>query len=96
MKLTADEFNKRLTDLLEVEQLEQECWWYLSFASYDCFLGAAIVRGRGLVSAFRETHRLGLNPGGEVLGLNMPSEWDYSEWTNRLLTWAECEELPEP
>jgi hypothetical protein len=48
-------------------------WWYLSFAD-DGWLGAAIVEGDSIVSAAARAHALGINPGGEVLGVELPAE----------------------
>jgi len=49
-------------------------WWYLSFATEKAFNGAACVQARGLGGAIRESHRLGINPGGEVMGGKLPPE----------------------
>jgi hypothetical protein len=38
------------------------------------FLGVVVVRERGFTSALMFTHRMGLNPGGEVQGSELPSE----------------------
>lgn len=48
-------------------------WYWLSFSDDGPagFLGAAVVRGRDIISAVREARRLGINPGGEVLALPM-------------------------
>lgn len=46
--------------------------WYLSFASPKAFLGACVVEGDGVVEAVKEAARLGINPGGEVLGFEVP------------------------
>jgi hypothetical protein len=81
--------------LLESEQQEAEAWWLLSFTD-DHHLGTAIVKGRGVVSAVAETHRLKVNPGGSVLAIQLPAEWDRPEWVNRLLTTAEAKMIPPP
>jgi hypothetical protein len=64
-------------------------WWWLSFADGDGFLGAALVAARDFVDAVDVTHRLGINPGGEVLGTEMPLMPVDAEWTNRLLSLAD-------
>ncbi len=64
-------------------------WWWLSFADGDGFLGAALVAARDFVDAVDVAHRLGINPGGEVLGSEMPSMPVDAEWTNRLLSLAD-------
>lgn len=47
---------------------------YLSFADPDPdkFLGACVVEAGDLTSAVIKSHKLGINPGGEVMA------WDYS------------------
>lgn len=47
-------------------------WFWLSFADPDKprgeqFLGVVMLQARDLRHAHMESHRLGLNPGGEVL-----------------------------
>ena len=63
--------------------------WWLSFADGHGVLGAALVAGRDFVDAVDVTHRLGINPGGEVAGMAMPSRPVDAEWTNRLLSLAD-------
>lgn len=46
-------------------------WWYLSFCDGE-FLGAAIVLASGMAHAVARCHQLGINPGGQVLGLPLP------------------------
>lgn len=48
--------------------------WYLSFARPDVFLGGCVVEADSLELAVQEATRLGINPGGEVLGFNFT--WD--------------------
>lgn len=73
-------------------------WWWLSFADETGFLGAAIVRGVDAHDAVRRSHRLGLNPGGEVM-CRGPIRTDYAcehfaeDDRERLLTLAE---IPDP
>lgn len=45
--------------------------WYLSFADDEGFRGAVVVLGRDLVDAVERSHILGINPGGQVLGVNI-------------------------
>ncbi|MBY0561545.1 hypothetical protein [Hyphomicrobium sp.] len=47
--------------------------FYLSFAD-ETFLGATVVQGHDLVDAVRNAWDLGLNPGGQVLGGEVPEE----------------------
>ena len=70
--------------------------WGLSFADGQRprgsqFLGVVIVRANSFIEAVQLTHRLGINPGGEVQG------WEWSNvvpgvFRDRLLTRAEAEE----
>ncbi len=70
--------------------------WYLSFAEPGKFLGAAFVEARGHTQALQQSHRLGINPGGEVELIQVPSHAVGElppNYKNRLLSKAELEEL---
>lgn len=84
--------------------------WWLSFINPDLtpppdeqrpggvsFLGVAIVEASNLMSAVRESHRLGCNPGGQVQGSGPMPLWAVGvEWRNRLLSYDEVQQIPEP
>jgi hypothetical protein len=65
---------------------------YLSFADETGFLGAVFIPEQDIVSAVQEAWRLGINPGGEVMGLG-PGPMPPSEWVGRLLTREQVEEF---
>jgi hypothetical protein len=70
-RLTERERARRLQELLAEEAAMPERWWWLSFKDPDlpdetAFLGAAVVVARGMLGAVRESHLLGINPGGQV------------------------------
>ncbi len=74
--------------------------WWLSFCDTDRpegqqFLGACIVHDGGtgeIGGAVIAAHALGINPGGEVAGLEAdPDLVVPDKWINRLLTREECE-----
>ncbi len=73
-------------------------WHWLSFADSALpkgtqFLGAVLVKAPDFITAVMQTHALGLNPGGEVQGIegdNLSDEM-LEPWANRLLTRTECE-----
>lgn len=73
--------------------------YWLSFADGDLpkgsqFLGACIVDSSEFIAAVVETHNLGLNPGGEVLGIPVPdAAVIVPEWRYRLLDRKQCEEF---
>lgn len=73
--------------------------WWLSFADATLpkgtqFLGAAIVRGETMTAAVVRAHWLQINPGGEVLGVEIPPEVKIeSDWIERLLSREEWEKL---
>lgn len=53
-------------------------WWWLSFVDPELpegsrFLGVAIVQAGDFAAAVARAHRLGINPGGEVEGIEMPT-----------------------
>ena len=50
--------------------------FWLSFAGDDGFLGAVIADADSMVAAVKECHRRKINPGGEVLGFEIPDGAD--------------------
>lgn len=71
-------------------------WWYLSFVDNDVFLGGCYVQGRTFILAVGRSHELGINPGGEVVGLGpMTEEWVREDGTP-LNTLLRKEDLFEP
>lgn len=61
------EWHARRNRLLADEASQPEQWWYLSFATKEKgWLGAVIVKARGMTTAIQLSHRMGINPGGEV------------------------------
>lgn len=75
-----------------------DCWWWLSFASEIGFLGVAIVQAGSFLAAVETARALGINPGGEVQGWDLPSD-PPAAYQNRLLSKAmlkrmEQEEAP--
>ena len=82
-----DKYQRELTSAEKTEQLEQavksmnrlmsqektkpkKLLW-LSFGDADGFRGAVITKERGIMTAIVRTRQLGINPGGEVLCLEM-------------------------
>lgn len=66
--------------------------WWLSFANDGGFLGGALVRGDTFPHAIAEAHRLGINPGGEVQGVELPGDDEPPDHEmNRLYSKAELE-----
>lgn len=69
-------------------------WWWLSFCDPDKprgsqFLGVVIVRGESMVEAVLTAHRLGINPGGSVMGAAFKGLGDWTvpeEFADRLLS----------
>jgi hypothetical protein len=74
---------------------------WLSFADADLpegqqFLGAAIIKASNFVEAVKVAHILGINPGGEVMSLEVPEDVEIPEkWVERLLTIEECKAFDE-
>ena len=74
-------------------------WWWLSFCDTEKpegqqFLGACFVRGTNMIAAVKNAHMFDINPGGEVQGVEVPSDLIVPEWAkNKLLTKANVERL---
>jgi hypothetical protein len=73
---------------------------YLSFADDERggFLGAAVIEARGMLDALTTANALGINPGGEVLTIDMPDgniRFFPPEVRNKLLTRGDLEALGE-
>lgn len=66
--------------------------WWLSFADHTGFLGATVVEAIDVISAVKEAHRLGTNPGGDVRGVEVPEE-ARAEFTSFIGRLATAEEL---
>lgn len=74
-------------------------WWYLSFVDDsrpkgDQFVGGIFVKAYGFGTAVRKTHKLGINPGGEIQGVPAPPGMPAPPWNyrHRLLTRKEIDE----
>jgi hypothetical protein len=88
----------RRDKLLKEEAQEPESWWWLSFAGEAGFLGAILTRARGFITAVQKTHELGINPGGEVKGVQIPDEImtqapiDHTQFADQILSKQDIEE----
>lgn len=75
--------------------------WWLSFCdpykpAGSQFLGACLVRAPDMIAAITRAHALGINPGGEVQGLEVPPQTPAKEAliaprVERLMSRGECE-----
>lgn len=71
--------------------------WFFSFADGTLprgtqFLGGLYLRAKTFSGALAESHRRGLNPGGEIRFGEADPEVVREEWTGRLLSREELEE----
>jgi hypothetical protein len=92
IKAGSKEWKERVAAHLAEEAVSPVALWYLSFAEPGRFLGGVMIEARGLTSALIESHRLGINPGGEVQGTRLPNDVAASfppEDRHRLLSKAE-------
>jgi hypothetical protein len=89
-------------DILEAERISGKLgWWWLSFADAGLpkgsqFLGCCIVEGYGIITAVQRAHELGIDPGGGVMGIDIPNDLLHQfpeSYRDRLLTRQETEEL---
>src|SRR5580704_10603920 len=79
----------RLALLIAEERQHKARWFYLSFATGYEFLGAAIVRGHGFLTAIQRASDLNISPGGGVM--DRPLNWRHMkrippDLRNRLLS----------
>jgi hypothetical protein len=70
--------------------------WWLSFADPNKptgtqFLGASIVKAHRFDEAVKVAHILGCNPGGEVKGFELPSDYRVpDEFVGKLMDKEQC------
>lgn len=86
-------FEDNIKKMLETEANQPPRWFYLSF-SEEHFLGGVFIEAKGLAHALAETHAIGINPGGEVLSMEISREKMNlvpSSMRNRILTREEVE-----
>jgi len=86
-----------LTEPRKKPEGETVMWWWLSFCDPEKpagqrFVGVTLVRGSAFLQAVQEAHRLGINPGGEVKGTQIPEP--APKFRNRLLGREETENIP--
>lgn len=94
--MTPEQFARRKQKLLDQEASQPEHLMWLSFATDDKFLGGAYVMARGFIHAIDKAYRLGINPGGQVQGHDVPKENAVlvkPEWRDRLLSKAEAVQI---
>lgn len=91
--MESDQFFNRVAEVLAEESDQLERWLYLSFAGNE-FRGAAVVKAQGITSAVLRANHLNINPGGEVLCVEIPAEIvPEARFCDRLLTKPEIEEM---
>jgi hypothetical protein len=94
MQPGSKKWKKRVAQVLAEESTEPLCWFYCSFADDDGFRGAIFMKAKGITHFVREATRLGINPGGQVMGVKLadtdalPAE----KYRNRLLDKKNLEE----
>ena len=70
-------------------------WWWLSFADEE-FLGACLVQGDSFILAVGESLRIGINPGGQVVGIGPISEEEARDGGTPLNTLLRKEDILNP
>jgi hypothetical protein len=80
--------------LIAEERQQKACWFYLGFAIGCAFLGAAIVRGHGFLTAIQRASDLNISPGGSVM--HRPLNWRHmkripADLRDRLLSGEEVD-----
>ena len=67
--------------------------WWLSFVGEEGFKGGALVRAESLFDAVIKTHTLGINPGGQVMGVPVDRDDPGPFEENRLYSKKEINRL---
>lgn len=101
MSLTEQQVEARRVHLIEQEMMEPAGWYWLSYCDPSKprgkqFLGVAVVRAHGVVTAAQRAWKLKINPGGEMVCYDLPDgmiETIPENLRERLLTKAEAESL---
>lgn len=100
--MTNEERAQALVDKCLEEMLNPDpAWYWLSFIDPDRpqgrrFLGVAVVRAEGPLSATNKAHDLGINPGGEVAIIRLPDDYKViPEYVHRLLRVEEATQMRE-
>ena len=50
-------------------------WWWLSYASQEGPLGVVVVRGADILDAMVRARLMGIRPGGQVVGREVPDQF---------------------
>jgi len=87
------EWKERVRKLLVEEMATPWRWHYCSFAG-ETFLGALFIEGHGPTDISVRSHHMGLNPGGEMMCIELPDGAPLPEekYRNRLLSKQELKE----
>lgn len=73
------EWKARVAAMAAAEMHAPETLFYLSFVGDEGFRGAVVTRANGPTTALMKVHRLGINPGGQVLTIELPADHRVSE-----------------
>ena len=89
--MSREERNKRFNDRLDEEVAHEDVCMWMSFCDTEKpkgqqFIGVVITRAKGMAHAIDKTHRLGINPGGEVMSYETNPDDIASEHFDKLLT----------
>lgn len=90
MKNLDDVINERLQE--EIERDETVTMW-LSFAGDDGFLGVVILKTLGFTHAVVESKVRGINPGGEIMAVEVDPDKIDPNYFNRLLNKDEAQAM---
>lgn len=76
----------RVAKILAEELERPKRWHYFSFAA-EKFYGGLIIECHGLTDGIMKAHRMGVNPGGEVIAVPVPAgQLPPAKYRNRLLS----------
>ena len=98
------EWYARVASILAEEATQPMRWWYMSFVDPELpeghrFLGGILIEACGPTEAMIKSRHQGINPGGEVLTIEVRAELVPNvpeSMRNRLCSRAEWESLDQP
>jgi len=100
MTISDDEFDLRMLESLTEESEQPLQWFWMSFAQNNKCVGIILTKQHGPMHATRATHRMKINPGGDIMFIpyddrikNEAARELVEQHANKLLTIEEAQRL---